>query len=63
MENPTLIDFEAGMDPDQAKEALRRWEQHDKLLQALQKADNMIYDSLDGQHHFEGVIAEAKATL
>lgn len=34
----TLVDFEAGMDPEQAEEALRRWDIHKELLEALKLA-------------------------
>lgn len=42
MKEPKLVDFEAGMDDDQASEALHRWKMHPKLLSAVETALNYM---------------------
>lgn len=34
LEEPTLVDFEAGMDDEQAQEAMRRWKAYPMLYEA-----------------------------
>lgn len=49
----TLLDFEAGMNTDEAEEALKRWDCHYNLLDQLKKSTHQLRmrnDRTDGEN-------------